>query len=310
MTKGTCMRLVSPLAFLLMMPAPSPGQARADAQADVQAELAKARQLWAAKDYRNACKSYQRANELAQGKSAPSLIGLSACFTSLKEGTKAVEMARQARAVAATPEEQALATKTLGYDLLRQPDEASWTEAASLFKEQVASSGGAEGRGGLISALLSLHRDQEAAEILQSLRKQGTTEDEIQHKILFQVAHSVSGETPRRIDDLNEHLYRLDPKAPLAAGGNRYSEPKILHQVKPEPTDEARWHPGFQGTVIVEGIIDEQGKLRDVRAIKEQPYGLTEAAVKAVKAWTFQPGVIDGKPVRIYYVLSVDFKIQ
>lgn len=113
MTQSTRTPLVSLLAFLLVMAALAPGRARADVQTDVQAELEKARQLSSARDNRGACKAYQRANELAQGKSSASLIGLSYCFTELKEWAKAMEMARQARAVAATPEEQAEATVRL-----------------------------------------------------------------------------------------------------------------------------------------------------------------------------------------------------
>jgi TonB family protein len=309
MAKSICVRLVPLLMFLLAVTALSSGGARADVKADVQAELEKAKNLSSARDYRNACKAYQRASDLAQGKSAASLLGLSTCFTQLKEKGKAVETARQARAAAATPEEQALATKVLGYALLAQPDEVSWTEAASLYKEQVASSGGAEGRGGLLSALLALHRDQEAAEILQSLRKQGMTEDEIQQKILFGVANSVPQEDTRRLDDLNEHLFRLDPDTPLRLGG-KVSRPEIRHQVKPEITDAARRHPGLSGTVILETIIDTQGNIRALRVLKDQPYGLTEAAVEAVKAWTFKPATLDGKPVTVWYILTVNFRMR
>ena len=308
MTQSTCIRLASLLAFFLVMTALSPGRAHADVQTDIQAELEKAKQLSSARDYRGACKAYQRANELAQGKSAASLLGLSDCFTQLKERAKALEMARQARAVAATPEEQTLTAKILGYALLQQPDEASWTEAASLFKEQMASSGGTEGRGGYLSALLALHRDPEAAELLQSLRKQGMTEDEIQKKLFFGVSNSVPREDTRRLDDLDEHLLRLDPDTPLRIGG-KVTRPELLHQVRPDVTDDARRHR-FNGAVILETIIDTKGNVRDLRALKEQPYGLTEAALKAVKAWTFQPATLDGKPVTVWYVLTVNFRVQ
>lgn len=301
-------RLVSLLAFLVVLTALSPSRARADVQTDVQSELEKAKKLSSARDYRNACKAYQRANDLAQGKSAASLIGLSACYVQVKDEEKALAAARQALAVAATPDERGKATETLGHALLRQPGEASWTEAASLFKEQMASSGGTEGQGGLISALLFLHRDQEAVEILQSLRKQGMTEDEIQQKVLSGVSNSAPGEDTRR-DDFYERLHRLDPETPLRVGG-KISRPQILHSARPEPTDEARWHRGFSGTVILETIIDKQGNVGSIRVLKEQPYGLTEAAVKAVKAWTFKPATFDGKPVSAWYVLTIKTEID
>lgn len=69
MAKNTRVRLVPLLAFLLATAALAPGRARADVQADVQAELEKAQKLYAAENYQEACRAYQRADELAQGKS-------------------------------------------------------------------------------------------------------------------------------------------------------------------------------------------------------------------------------------------------
>lgn len=308
MTQNTRVRLVSLLALLLAMTALAPGRARADVQADVQAQLDKARQLSSAGDDREACRAYQRADELAQGKSSPSLVGLSGCYEQVKDEERSLAAARQALAVAATPDERTKATETLGLALLRQPAEASWTEAVSLFKGQVDSSGGAEGRGGLLSALLALHRDQEAAEILQSLRKQGLTEDDIQQHVLDMVAYHGPREDTRRIDDFNERLLRLNPNAPLRVGGG-VSRPQIIRAVKPVMPAGARSQLGLNATVIVEAIIDAQGKVRFVKVLKPQPHGLTEAAVDAVKAWTFKPATLNGKPVAVYYVLTVNFQI-
>src|SRR5690242_16012760 len=105
MTQNTRVRLVPLLAFLLATTALAPGRARADVQADVQAELEKAQKLNAAGNYQDACRAYQRADELAQGKSSPSLIGLADCYAQIKDEEKSLAAARQALAVAATPAE-------------------------------------------------------------------------------------------------------------------------------------------------------------------------------------------------------------
>src|SRR3954470_11292576 len=94
MAPSTRVQLVSLLVLLLAMTALFPGQARADVQADVQAELAKAQKLYSAGNYRGACKAYQRADELAQGKSSPTLIGLSGCYTQVKDEEKSLAAAR------------------------------------------------------------------------------------------------------------------------------------------------------------------------------------------------------------------------
>jgi TonB family protein len=65
----------------------------------------------------------------------------------------------------------------------------------------------------------------------------------------------------------------------------------------------------LNNTVILEAIIDTQGSVRVVKVLKPQPYGLTEAAVNAVKAWTFKPATFKGQPVTVRYVLTVNFRM-
>ena len=307
MTKDIGFRFASILVLPLAMGLAT-GPVHADSKADVAAELRKAQELEARGKFPKACKAYQHASEMAQGQSAPSLIGLSKCYTQQNERDKAVATARQALAVVTTPEERTEVTTMLGFDLLRQPDEHAWTEALTLFKQQVEASGGSSGQAGVLTALLALHRDQEAAEILQDLRKQGKSEDDIQEQVLSRVTHPGSQDDQGPLDDFNERLLRLDPDVPLRVGGN-VKRPEILSQVKPETTVEARRHRGFDGTVILETTIDTEGRVGNVRVLRGLPMGLTEAAVDAVKAWTFKPSTFNGKPVKVWYVLTVRFQI-
>ena len=38
--------------------------------------------------------------------------------------------------------------------------------------------------------------------------------------------------------------------------------------------------------------------------------GLAEAAVSAVQQWKFKPATLNGKPVAVYYNLTVNFQLQ
>jgi TonB family protein len=96
--------------------------------------------------------------------------------------------------------------------------------------------------------------------------------------------------------------------SPLRVGG-AVTRPEIISHVKPVYTEKAR-RAGTEGTVIVEAIIDEEGCVRNVRVLKEQPNGLTEAAVEAVRQWAFSPARLEDRPVKVYYVLTVNFGIQ
>jgi periplasmic protein TonB len=85
--------------------------------------------------------------------------------------------------------------------------------------------------------------------------------------------------------------------------------PQVLHAVQPRYTEAAR-KIGAQGAVIVEAIIDEQGRVTNVRVLRGLPAGLQEAAVQAVQQWRFKPATLDGRPIRVYFTLTVNFTIQ
>lgn len=91
--------------------------------------------------------------------------------------------------------------------------------------------------------------------------------------------------------------------------GDNVSRPEIIHSVAPVYTELAR-RARVTGTVIVEAIIDEQGDVVNVRVLKGQPMGLDQAAVDAVKTWKFKPAMKGGKPVKVYYVLTVNFQLD
>jgi TonB family protein len=61
-------------------------------------------------------------------------------------------------------------------------------------------------------------------------------------------------------------------------------------------TDEAR-EAGLEGLVILSFVVDERGRVRDIKVLQGLGAGLTEAAKHAVQACAFSPGERDGKPV-------------
>jgi TonB family protein len=48
----------------------------------------------------------------------------------------------------------------------------------------------------------------------------------------------------------------------------------------------------------------------DVRVLKTLPMGLTESAMDAVRQWRFRPATLDGRPVSVYFTLTVKFELQ
>src|SRR3954454_12193809 len=91
--------------------------------------------------------------------------------------------------------------------------------------------------------------------------------------------------------------------------GDDVSRPEIISSTRPVYTELAR-RARVSGTVIVEAIIDEQGDVVNPRVLKGQPLGLDQAAVDAVQTWKFKPARLEGKPVKVYYVPTVNFQVD
>jgi protein TonB len=47
-----------------------------------------------------------------------------------------------------------------------------------------------------------------------------------------------------------------------------------------------------------------------VKVLKPLPFGLDQAAVEAVKQWTFKPATLNGQPVEVIFNLTVNFMLQ
>ena len=104
--------------------------------------------------------------------------------------------------------------------------------------------------------------------------------------------------------------YSLRPAgdAPYRVGGN-VRAPVVIKRVEPLYTDEAR-AARISGIVIVEVIIDRNGKVTDARVLKPLPFGLDHTAIDAVRQWQFKPGTLDGEPVDVIFNLTLNFKLE
>jgi TonB family protein len=113
---------------------------------------------------------------------------------------------------------------------------------------------------------------------------------------------------------LGHALPAISQEAPRADGppyrvGDGVTRPELVTSIHPVYTELAR-RARVTGTVILEAIIDEQGDVQNVRVLKGLPMGLDQAATDAVKMWKFKPATLKGQPVRVYYVLTVNFQVD
>ncbi len=101
---------------------------------------------------------------------------------------------------------------------------------------------------------------------------------------------------------------------PLPAARTRQDEPavypKLVVKVSPEFPEEARL-ARLGGVVILECTVAPTGDVRDVKVIRSEPMGLTEAAIKAVSQWNYDPARdARGQAIAAPLTLTINFLLR
>ena len=84
--------------------------------------------------------------------------------------------------------------------------------------------------------------------------------------------------------------------------------PAVLTRVNPTYPDADR-RAGTDGLVLLEVVIDEQGKVANNKVLDAPSPALGAAAVAAVRQWTFEPTEIDGAHVKVLHAVAIQFKL-
>ena len=98
------------------------------------------------------------------------------------------------------------------------------------------------------------------------------------------------------------------PRGPVRVGG-QISAPELLHRVEPV-------YPGVavsarvQGVAILETIVDEEGRVTDVRVLRSAHALLDGAAIAAVRQWRYKPVVLNGIPVKFVLTVTLSFRLE
>jgi protein TonB len=90
--------------------------------------------------------------------------------------------------------------------------------------------------------------------------------------------------------------------------GGGVSQPKLVSQVEPEYSEEAR-KAKWQGTVVLSLVVDDKGHPQQIKVSKSLGLGLDQKAIEAVEKWRFEPGKKDGKAVAVYATIEVNFRL-
>jgi protein TonB len=91
--------------------------------------------------------------------------------------------------------------------------------------------------------------------------------------------------------------------------GGGVSPPTVISQVQPEYSEEAR-KARYQGVVVLEAIVHEDGTVQIVRVVRSLGFGLDEKAIEALQQWKFRPGMRGGEAVSVSLNIEVNFNLR
>jgi TonB family protein len=90
--------------------------------------------------------------------------------------------------------------------------------------------------------------------------------------------------------------------------GGELKAPALIERVEPDyPLLAVRAQ--VQGVVILEAVVDRQGRVEDVRVLRSIPL-LDPAAIAAVRQWRYSPLFLNGKPERFVLTVTVSFSLS
>jgi len=90
--------------------------------------------------------------------------------------------------------------------------------------------------------------------------------------------------------------------------GGGVSQPSVLFKVDPEYSEEAR-KAKYSGTVLIQLVVDPDGKARNIKVVRSLGLGLDEKAMEAVAKWKFKPGMKNGSAVPVIATIEVNFRL-
>ncbi len=94
----------------------------------------------------------------------------------------------------------------------------------------------------------------------------------------------------------------------IAASGELDNPPRTRLQAAPVFPYEARRN-GLGGEVVLEFVVDESGRVRDVRVVRASHPVFEDAAVRAVARWVFEPGRRHGRIVPFRMAVPIVFNV-
>jgi TonB family protein len=112
---------------------------------------------------------------------------------------------------------------------------------------------------------------------------------------------------PPRPPDIGKKIEQFEKGAVKAS--KSVKPPRLVESVMPVYPEEAR-QQGLEGMVIVNARMDTRGNVSDAMILKSTNEAFNAAALAAVKAWKYEPMVINGKPQDVVFTVTIRFTLK
>jgi TonB family protein len=91
--------------------------------------------------------------------------------------------------------------------------------------------------------------------------------------------------------------------------GGEVSSPRLIEKTEPHYPLSARKQKK-SGVVVLEAIVEQDGRVGSVWIARPTDPDLDAAASEAVHQWRYEPALKDGKPVRVFLTVTVNFSLH
>jgi protein TonB len=96
-------------------------------------------------------------------------------------------------------------------------------------------------------------------------------------------------------------------RQPIRVVGNVQSA-KLIRRVAPDYPELAK-RTRVEGVVLLQVVVDEVGQVVETKILRGHPL-LTQAAVEAVRQWRYSPTLLQGEPIPVTAVVTVNFVLR
>ena len=125
--------------------------------------------------------------------------------------------------------------------------------------------------------------------------------DEISEVLADQMQEEEVGLPEGMVDD--DGIYNFFEEPPVLLGGLDVLQSRLRY---PARALDAR----VEGRVTVRMIVDETGQMVDPEVIKGLGHGCDQEVLRVIRGARFEPGRVNGEPVKVWHTLYFEFKIE